>query len=66
MQSIREYTFSQLNNDNLTWETVREYNVGLDFQIIKSRISGSVDYFNKTISNLLIFRPLSADFQFQL
>jgi len=53
---------SQLNNDNLTWETAREYNVGLDFQIIKSRISGSVDYFNKTISNLLIFRPLPADF----
>jgi outer membrane receptor protein involved in Fe transport len=49
---------SQLNNDNLTWETVKEFNVGIDFQILEERISGSFDYFNKTIEDLLSFRPL--------
>ncbi len=53
---------SQLNNDNLTWETVAEANIGIDFQILKERITGSVDCFNKTISNLLTYRPLATNF----
>jgi len=53
---------SQLENNNLTWETTHEIDFGLDFQILKNRISGSFDYFNKTISNLLTFRPLPADY----
>lgn len=53
---------SQLNNDRLTWETAKEINLGLDFQIMKNRISGSFDYFNKTVVDLLNFRPLPTNF----
>lgn len=53
---------NQLNNDNLTWETQRDLNAGIDFAILKNRISGSFDYFNRTISDLLTQIPLSTDF----
>ncbi len=53
---------SQLNNDNLTWETAKEFNVGIDFQMLAGRINGSFDYFNKTVSDLLSFRPLPTSF----
>jgi len=53
---------SQLNNDNLTWETAREVNIGIDYQILENRITGSFDYFDKTISNLLTYRPLPTSF----
>ncbi len=53
---------SQIANPNLSWETAREINVGLDYQFLKGRISGTFDYFNKTISNLLSFVPLTSDF----
>lgn len=53
---------SQIANTGLTWETARELNAGIDFQLLDRRISGSVDYFNKTISNLLSFVPLTTDF----
>lgn len=53
---------SQIANPNLTWETAREINLGLDYQIVNGRISGTFDYFNKTIVNLLSFVPLTTDF----
>ncbi len=53
---------SQLNNDNLTWETQGEINVGLEFGLLKDRIIGSIDYFNRTISGLLTYVPLPSDY----
>jgi iron complex outermembrane receptor protein len=46
---------SQTTNDNpnLKWQSDKQYNIGLDFAILRNRISGSVDYFNKTTSDLL-------------
>lgn len=45
---------SQLGNPNLTWETTSELNVGLDLGFFNNRISASVEYFNRTISDLLV------------
>ncbi len=55
-------TLSQISNPNLTWETVRELNAGIDFELLKSRLSGTVDYYHKTISQLLTFIPLPTDY----
>lgn len=55
-------SLSQVANPNLTWETVKEINLGLDYQLVHGRITGTFDYFNKTISNLLSFVPLTTDF----
>ena len=52
---------TQSGNPNLTWETAGELNVGLDFGLFKNRLTGSIDVFNKTISNLITQIPLPAD-----
>lgn len=39
---------------NRTWERIQNYNVGLDFAMFKSRLSGSVDAFVKENKNMLI------------
>lgn len=41
------------DNDDLKWQSDQQYNIGLDFTILHERISGSVDYFHKTTSDLL-------------
>jgi TonB-linked SusC/RagA family outer membrane protein len=56
--TIRGVTLTQIENPNLTWETVTELNVGLDFGFFKNRLAGSVDVFHKEISNLLGSRNL--------
>lgn len=50
----------QLANPNLKWETTTEYNVGLDFGFFKNRISGSLEYYYKRISDLLADRTLAS------
>lgn len=49
-------------NPNLTWETAGEMNLGLDFGILDQRISGSIDYYNKTIRNLITWIPYPSGF----
>lgn len=49
-----------LGNPDLKWETQTDYNVGLDFSFLKGRISGSIDYFNRVISDILGVRKLSS------
>lgn len=34
-----------LTNTNLTWEKLREFNVGLDYALLKNKISGSFNYY---------------------
>jgi TonB-linked SusC/RagA family outer membrane protein len=47
-----------LGNPDLKWETQTDINVGLDFGILHNRITGSIDVFNRTISDILGNKPL--------
>ena len=47
-------------NNNLTWETTTQTNVGLDFAILNNRLSGEIDYYNKNTTDLLLSEPLPA------
>jgi TonB-linked SusC/RagA family outer membrane protein len=40
-------------NPDLSWEKSENFNVGLDFSILKNRISGSLDYYIRTNKDLL-------------
>lgn len=53
---------TQAANPNLSWETVAEINVGLDYGLFNDRITGSIDVFSKTIKNLITNIPLPSDF----
>ncbi|HEU4553525.1 MAG TPA: TonB-dependent receptor [Chitinophaga sp.] len=50
------YTLIQQGNPSLKWESTLQSNFGLDFGLFDNRISGSVDYFIKKTSDILI-RP---------
>lgn len=40
-------------NPDLSWEKKAEFNVGTDFEVLKGRISGTIDYYYRLTSNLL-------------
>jgi TonB-dependent starch-binding outer membrane protein SusC len=48
---------SGTDNPDIKWESKREINAGIDFEILAGRIQGSFDaYYNKSF-DLLLFRP---------
>ncbi|WP_347217454.1 SusC/RagA family TonB-linked outer membrane protein [Chryseobacterium sp.] len=44
---------NNFGNPNLTWEKNKTFDVGLDFALFNSRVSGSVEYYNKYTYDLL-------------
>lgn len=54
------FVLSQYGNDQLTWEKNKPFNIGVDFGVLNNRIQGSVEYYVRTTSGLLLNRPVSA------
>lgn len=48
------FTLIRQGNAALKWESTKETNVGIDFGLFDNHISGSVDYFIKKTSDILI------------
>ena len=49
---------TNMSNPNLKWEKNNSYNFGLDFGILNNKINGTIDYYIRTTSDLLMFRSL--------
>ena len=49
---------SRLGNKELKWEKTASANFGLDFGVLKNRISGSLDYYNSNTTDLLLRRAI--------
>ncbi|MER3470921.1 MAG: SusC/RagA family TonB-linked outer membrane protein [Chitinophagaceae bacterium] len=45
-------------NPDLKWETNKIFNLGLDFSILKNRVQGTIEYFERGSDNLLFDVPL--------
>jgi len=57
--ALPAYTFSRnVGNAALGWELSNTANLGVDFGLIKGRISGSVDFYDTRTSDLLLDRGL--------
>jgi TonB-dependent starch-binding outer membrane protein SusC len=41
-------------NPDLKWESTAQFNVGLDFGILAGRLRGSIDFYNKNTTDLII------------
>lgn len=50
---------NNFGNPDLTWEKSKTYDIGLDFAFFDSRISGSIEYYNRYTYDLLQNVPLS-------
>jgi iron complex outermembrane receptor protein len=47
-------TFVRLANPDIKWEVSTQTNVGIDFGFFQGALSGSIDYFNKISSDILL------------
>lgn len=47
------YNISQNANPNLKWEQTSSLNIGVDFSILKNRITGTVEWYKKNTSDML-------------
>ena len=52
-KKVVTYSLSNTPNPDLKWETKTEYNVGVDFAFLNGRLSGSIEYYNRTTNDLL-------------
>lgn len=51
---------SRLENPDLKWETTTEKNFGVDFELLNRRVSGSVEVYDRVISDLLMEKPINS------
>lgn len=64
LQTATYNGFNSLNpnhfgNPDLKWETVTSVDAGIDFTILKSRVWGFIDYFDKKTTNPIVDFPVS-------
>ena len=54
-------TLKNIGNEKITWETVTNVNAGFEFEVLKSRLRGGLDYFYRKTTDMLctIRVPLS-------
>lgn len=48
-----------LVNEELTWENQHSFDVGLDFSVLQSRITGAIDFYNNLTTNSFYNEPVS-------
>ncbi|GAB3264200.1 TonB-dependent receptor [Larkinella harenae] len=49
---------SGMANTSLKWETTTSTNAAVDFEVLKGRIGGTLEYYNMNTKNLLLLRSL--------
>ncbi|MDT0558943.1 TonB-dependent receptor [Ichthyenterobacterium sp. W332] len=47
-------------NPGLQWERLEEFNPGIDFGFFNNKITGSLDYYERTSDKLLLFNPVAS------
>lgn len=57
----KQYTLSMTSkgNENLSWETKKQWNFGLDFSLFKYRLNGTFEVYTGTTSDLLWSKTVS-------
>jgi TonB-linked SusC/RagA family outer membrane protein len=57
---------TRLPNPNLTWETTKTFNLGLDFGLFNNLFKGTIEYYNAKTEDLLLDRVLSGTSGFKV
>lgn len=58
------FTQSSVGNPEITWETNSNFNTGIDFELFKGRLTGSIEYFRRKTTDMLcyVYVPLSSGY----
>ena len=57
--SFADGNLAYKGNKDITWEKSNSFNVGTDFSLWKSKLSGTVEYFDRTTSDMLYNKPVA-------
>lgn len=52
-------TLAYKGNKDLTWEKTNAFDIGFDFDFFKGKLSGSIEYFNRTSKDMLYNKPVA-------
>ncbi|WP_293734094.1 TonB-dependent receptor [uncultured Parabacteroides sp.] len=55
---VAGYLLNSPNNDYLSWEKNKSWNIGIDYNFLK-HFSGSIDFYSRKTTDMLLDRPLS-------
>ena len=48
-------SFYRIGNPDITWETTTNLNIGVEFNLFKNRLNGSIDWYSKKTTDLLFW-----------
>ncbi len=51
---VTNFTLDQVIDPQIRWEITREYNFGLDFALLKNRLNGTVDVYDRKTEDALV------------
>ncbi|WP_082305075.1 TonB-dependent receptor [Persicobacter sp. CCB-QB2] len=51
-------TLDYKGNPDITWETANSFNTGFDFGLFGNKLSGSLEYFSRTTTDMLYYMPV--------
>lgn len=57
--NLPAYALTQLGNADLKWETTRQIDLGVDFEVFDRSLRGTVDVYNKKTIDLFLTLPVS-------
>ena len=52
-------TLTYKGNKDITWETSRAFNAGVDFSLFQGKVGGTVEYFRRQTSDMLYYKPMA-------
>ena len=55
---VQGYIQQRVANEDITWETTTQSNIGFDAQFLNNRFSLTVDYYNKKTDGILLVLPV--------
>jgi TonB-linked SusC/RagA family outer membrane protein len=56
---VNGYSQSTYANENITWETSEQTDIGIDLSLFKGKLDITADWFNKTTKDMLLNLPIS-------
>ena len=52
-------TLAYKGNKDITWETSKAFNAGVDFSLFQGKLGGTVEYFSRQTSDMLYYKPMA-------
>lgn len=51
-----------IGNKDITWETNANFNAGVDFKLLNSRLNGTIEFFNRKTTDMLFNFPITPSY----